>query len=182
VDIRLVAASNQNLEKEVADGNFREDLFYRIRVVSIYIPPLRERTQDIPQLISHFLGQALRDNPVGEKRLSPGALDHLMKHRWKGNVRELRHVIESLVLLADGETIGVPDLPPQIVGAGTVGGGSAVPIIPDDGFQLEEYLARHERNILRSALHKAGGVKASAAKLLGVNKDRMKYLCRKHAL
>ena len=182
VDIRLVAATNQNLEKEVADGTFREDLYYRVRVVSLVLPPLRDRKEDIPPLVSHYLGRAIRDNNMPERRLSPDALDRLINHRWKGNVRELRHVIESLVLLSDDETIGVHDLPPQIAGGVAAGSGDGVPEIPDDGFRLEEYLARHERNILQSALKKASGVKTHAARFLGVNKDRMKYLCRKHEL
>ncbi len=105
-----------------------------------------------------------------------------MGFRWKGNVRELRHVMESLALLADGETIGVADLPPQISGAGAGEVAADTPEIPDEGFRLEEHMARHEEGILKAALKKAGAVKTRAAKLLGVNKDRMKYLCRKYDL
>jgi two-component system response regulator PilR (NtrC family) len=182
VDIRLVVATNKDLEKEVAEGRFREDLYYRVRVVSLYLPPLRERREDIPALLAHYLERAAADNGVPQKRMSPTALDRLVQHGWKGNVRELRHVIESLVLLSEGDTIEASDLPPQIVGASLGAGFDGLPDLPDQGFALEEHLARHERDILRAALRKADGVKTRAAKVLGVNKDRMKYLCRKYDL
>jgi DNA-binding NtrC family response regulator len=181
-DIRLIAATNQNLEEDVASGKFREDLYYRVRVIPITLPPLRERPEDIPELISTFLAQAVETNRLPPRRLSPEALDRLMGFRWKGNVRELRHVMESLALLADDETIGLGDLPPQISGSGLGEGAGDLPVIPDEGFRLEEYMARHEEAILTAALRKAGSVKTQAAKLLGVNKDRMKYLCRKYNL
>ncbi|MFQ5693367.1 MAG: sigma-54 interaction domain-containing protein, partial [Nitrospinota bacterium] len=183
VNIRLVAATNQDLEKDVAEGRFREDLYYRIRVVSLFLPPLRERKEDIKALVPHFLELSARENPASaRKRLSAEAMDRLVNYRWRGNVRELRHVIESLVLLTEGDVIGVNDLPPQIVGAGTAENTAGLPEIPKEGFRLEEYLARHERGILREALRQEDGVKTRAARRLGVNKDRMKYLCRKHEL
>ncbi len=182
VDIRLITATNQNLEEEVAAGNFREDLYYRVRVVPIMLPALRERSEDIPILISRFLTEAVKTNKLGSRRLSPDALGKLKKFRWKGNVRELRHVIESLALLADDETIGVADLPPQISGAGLSNGSMRLPEIPDEGFKLEAHMAGHEEAILRAALKKGDSVKTKAARLLGVNKDRMKYLSRKYNL
>ena len=182
VDIRLVAATNQDLESLVTRGEFREDLYYRVRVVALNLPPLRERREDIPAFVSHYLQSASSENGMVRKRMSPHALDELVQHRWKGNVRELRHVIESLVLLSDGDTIERSDLPPQIVGAGASGGLDALPAIPDEGFRLEEHLLRRERNLVKAALRKSDGVKTRAARLLGINKDRMKYLCRKHEL
>ncbi|MEE8386276.1 MAG: sigma-54 dependent transcriptional regulator [Dehalococcoidia bacterium] len=181
-DIRLIAATNQDLEEQVAAGTFREDLYYRVRVIPLTLPPLRERREDIPQLISRFLSQAVENNRLPDRRLSPEALERLVGFRWKGNVRELRHVMESLALLADGETIGVADLPPQISGGGASEVATDMPEIPDEGFRLEEHMARHEEGILKVALKQAGAVKTRAAKLLGVNKDRMKYLCRKYDL
>jgi two-component system response regulator PilR (NtrC family) len=182
VDLRVVAATNQDLDRDTSEGKFREDLLYRIRVVSLVLPPLRDRREDIPALVAHYLALAVRDHDGRGRRLSPAALEALIAHRWKGNVRELRHVIESLVLLADGETIEVADLPPQIVSALPGSGRDGGLAIPEEGFRLEEYLARHERDLLRGALQKAAGVKTQAARLLGVNKDRMRYLCRKHDL
>jgi two-component system, NtrC family, response regulator PilR len=182
VDVRLIAATNQDLEKDVSEGKFREDLFYRIRVVPLRLPPLRERPEDIPVLVSTFLKLAVQENRIAEKRLAPEALEHLQTFRWRGNVRELRHVIESLVLLSDGDTIGVPDLPPQIVGAGSTDGSMGLPELLADGFRLEEHLARQEKALLQAALRRSGAVKTRAARLLGINKDRMKYLCKKHNL
>jgi DNA-binding NtrC family response regulator len=181
VDLRLVAATNQDLDRQVEAGRFREDLLYRVRVVGLELPPLRERPEDIPPLVAHYLALALREHRSPAKALTPAALEALIAYRWRGNVRELRHVIESLVLLSDSERIDAHDLPPQIVGAATVPG-DGVATLPEAGFRLEEHLARHERDLLRAALQRAGGVKTQAARLLGVNKDRMKYLCRKHDL
>jgi len=105
VDVRVIAATNKDLVAEMAEGNFREDLFYRLNVITIEVPPLRERRDDIPDLIDHFLALFCQENGVPEKRLARGAYSVLVKHAWPGNVRQLRNVIERLVVLSDGATI-----------------------------------------------------------------------------
>ena len=181
VDIRLVTATNQDLEKEVSEGRFRQDLYYRLNVVAIELPPLRERTDDIPLLTEHFLDRFCRENGMHRKHLSQDALECLMAHEWKGNVRELEHMIESLVLLSEGGTITARDLP-RGLRERTPSGSLAAVALPDAGIMLEKHVAEFERNLLANALQKSSGRKKDAAQLLGLNKDQMKYLCRKYNL
>ncbi|MBW1979874.1 MAG: sigma 54-interacting transcriptional regulator [Deltaproteobacteria bacterium] len=115
VDVRILAASNRNLEEEVMSGRFREDLFYRLKVVHIKVPPLRERRDDIPLLVQHFLKKTAREHGVNRKRLSQEALRHLYNYKWAGNVRELENVIERAVILSDSEVINPEDLPEEIL-------------------------------------------------------------------
>src|SRR5262245_7815291 len=114
VDFRLVAATNRDLEKEVAEGRFREDLYYRLKVVTLRIPPLRERPGDLQQLADHFLGLFSQEHGKPVKRLSTEALEMMAHYSWPGNVRELRNVIESVVIFHPGEEIGVADLPAEL--------------------------------------------------------------------
>ncbi|MFQ5701092.1 MAG: sigma-54-dependent transcriptional regulator [Acidobacteriota bacterium] len=181
VDIRLITATNQNIEKDVQEGRFREDLYYRLNVVALSLPALRERIEDIPLLAEHFLKRFCDENNVRRKRFSPDALDALMTHEWKGNVRELEHAIESLVLLTEGETITAGDLPPRTRHQAPPSTLPAVSL-PDGGIHLEKRLADFERALLVHALEKAEGKKKGAAELLGLNRDQMKYLCRKYNL
>src|SRR5436305_5388093 len=116
VDVRVVAATNKNLEKEVKDGKFREDLFYRLNVIPIDIPPLRERTEDIPLLITHFLNKYARPNEP-PKKMSPEAMERLLAYKWPGNVRELENAIERSSVTSVGDTIGLDKLPPRVLGA-----------------------------------------------------------------
>ena len=115
IDVRIVAATHRDLRARVATGAFREDLLYRLEVVTIELPPLRHRTEDLPALIAHFLARAREKHPRSPvERLSAEALDRMLAHAWPGNVRELEHVVERVVLLGRGEEAGVPDLPPQV--------------------------------------------------------------------
>jgi len=114
VDVRIIAATNKNLKEEMAKGNFREDLYYRLNVVPIYIPPLRDRPEDIPPLVDHFLAIFCRQNKKPIKKLSDEAMEVFTRYRWPGNVRELRNLIERLVILSDSQVIGVDDLPDEL--------------------------------------------------------------------
>jgi transcriptional regulator with GAF, ATPase, and Fis domain len=175
VDFRLISATNEDLEARIAGGAFREDLFYRINAVPIRIPPLRERTDDISLLAEHFLVKFGRRHGRPERRLSPAVLERLRAHPWKGNVRELEHVIENLVLFSDGGVIGEEDLPRVLRG------GTAAPVPPGpDSFARA--VEGYERKLLTDAIAEAGGVKAKAARRLGLDANQIKYLCRKYGI
>ena len=136
VDVRVIAATNKNLEEEIEKGHFREDLYFRLAVIPIYVPPLRERPDDIPQLVRHFMEYFSRDNNLRPKRITPAAIETLQRHRWKGNIRELRNTVERLIIMTSGDSIDVPDLPEVVrspsasaafaaAGAGSGAGGAA---------------------------------------------------------
>ncbi|MEO8190034.1 MAG: sigma-54 dependent transcriptional regulator [Acidobacteriota bacterium] len=175
VDFRLVTATNEDLEARVASGAFREDLFYRINTVPIRIPPLRDRGSDLRLLSEHFLGRFSAKHGRGQKTLSASALEKLQRHPWKGNVRELEHVIEMLVLFSGSDAIEEDDLPrvfrsdPARAGAGPT-------------LRFSDAVRDHERRLLADAIERAGGVKAEAARQLGLDANQIKYLCRKHGL
>ncbi len=183
VDFRLLTATNEDLEERVRQGQLREDLYYRIHVVPLFVPPLRERVDDIPLLIDYFIKVYCAANRISSKRVSDDALQILRRYRWPGNVRELENVVQRLVLMTDDELISAKHVPRDIV---QVAGGDARSSrqfrIPSQGIKLEEELAGFERRWLETALATADGVKAKAAQLLGLNKDKMKYLCRKYDL
>jgi two-component system nitrogen regulation response regulator NtrX len=111
VDVRVIAATNKNLEEEIERGHFREDLYFRLAVIPIHVPPLRDRPEDIPVLVRHFMDHFCRENNVRPRRITQAALDALQRYRWKGNIRELRNTVERVIIMAAGETIDVADLP-----------------------------------------------------------------------
>ncbi len=176
VDFRLISASNENLEARVADGTFREDLFYRIHTIPLSIPPLRERPGDIPLLTGHFLRRFGERHGRGVRTLSEEAMRRLEAHPWRGNVRELQHVIEMLVLFSDDDVISEADLPRALRESPRT---AAVPPA-SRGFAaaVEDY----ERTLLSDAITAAGGVKAEAARRLGLDANQIKYLSRKFGL
>lgn len=174
VDFRLISATNENLDARVADGTFREDLFYRISTIPIRIPPLRERPEDIPPLVEHFLVKYSARHRKPERPLGPGVLDRLRGHPWRGNVRELEHVVEMLVLFCEADAIGEEDLPRVLRAPSSGGASSRLPFAK----AVEEF----ERKLLSDAIEQAGGVKAEAARRLGLDANQIKYLCRKYAL
>ncbi len=189
VDIRLISATNENLEDALATGRFREDLYYRINVVPINLPPLRDRREDIPLLIEHFTRRFSEEHGVKQKRLDAEAFHYLMDYQWKGNVRELENLIQRLVLMTDADTIMASQLPPNILNQEPAFRASAesqadrsIPTFPEAGLNLDGEVARYEYDLVRAALARAGGVKIKAAELLGLNKDRMKYICKKYNL
>ena len=176
VDFRLVSATNENLEERVAAGTFREDLFYRINAVVVRIPPLRERLDDLPRLARHFLSSLAARHGKGTKRLSDAVLERLRAHPWRGNVRELRHAVETLVLFSDGEEIGEEDLPRALrSGPETVRTAET----PKD---FASAVADYEKKLLSDAIAASRGVKAEAARRLGLDANQIKYLCRKYGL
>jgi len=176
VDFRLISATNEDLEACVAAGTFREDLFYRINTIPIRIPPLRERADDILLLADHFLEKFSTRHKKPRRKLSEGVLNRLRAHPWKGNVRELEHVIEMLVLFSDGETIGEDDLPRVLRRATT-----EVPK-PQGPLSFAKAVEEFERKLLADAIAEAGGIKAEAARRLGLDGNQIKYLCRKYRL
>jgi len=111
VDVRVIAATNKNLEEEIEKGSFREDLYFRLAVIPIFVPALRERPDDVPLLIRHYMDYFSRENNVRPKRISPAAMEALQRYRWKGNIRELRNTVERLNIMTSGDTIDVADLP-----------------------------------------------------------------------
>src|SRR6195256_1270247 len=111
VDVRVIAATNKNLEEEIEKGHFREDLYFRPAVIPVHVPPLRERSEDIPPLVRHYMEYFARENNVRPKRITPAALDVMQRHRWKGNIRELRNTVERLIIMTSGDAIDVADLP-----------------------------------------------------------------------
>ncbi|HEV2386661.1 MAG TPA: sigma-54 dependent transcriptional regulator [Candidatus Acidoferrales bacterium] len=181
VDFRLVSATNENLEEAVRRGHFREDLYYRIHVLPLFVPPLRERVEDIPLLLDYFLRLYCTANRLATMKISHEAMRALKQYPWPGNVREMENLVQRLVLMAEHEEIGAGDLPSEVFAAGDASGRSPAPL-PAAGFRLDEEVAAYERRLVETALAQAHGVKAQAARLLGVDDNRIKYLCRKHRL
>lgn len=174
VDFRLISATNEDLEDRVRRGTFREDLFYRVNAIPIRIPPLRERGEDLDLLAEHF-GEKLairHRKPV--RRLSPAVHERLRAHPWKGNVRELEHVIEMLVLFAEGSEIAEEDLPRALRDASAK--------VPGPAGTFGDAVAAYERKLLSETIAEEGGVKARAARRLGLDGNQIKYLCRKYGL
>ena len=170
VDVRFIAATNSDLTKMVADGTFREDLYYRLNVIPIELPSLRERREDIPLLVAHFFKKFSPDTPM---RTSQGAMRALMDYAWPGNVRQLENAIERAVALAVGRTeIEVGDLPVEVGAAEPV----ATPVsvdFPSDGLDLREILLSIERDMIRQALERTGGNRNKAAELLHIKRTTL---------
>ncbi len=175
VDVRVVAATNRDLQQLIADGGFREDLYYRLNVVPITLPPLRQRTEDIPRLVAHFLEKVHAAN----KRITPEAMQLLVSYQWPGNVRELENTIERIAILAHGDDIGVADLPAE-VREGTVfcAAGQRTMALPDTGLDLEEL----ELDLVQQALERAGGSVPKAAKLVGLTTKTLEARMTKYGL
>lgn len=174
VDFRLISATNEDLEEGVRRGNFREDLFYRINTIPIRIPPLRERGNDVVLLAGHFLEKFAARHRKPTRRLSPGVVERLRSHPWRGNVRELEHVVEMLVLFAEGDEISEQDLPRAFREAPATAGNASV--------AFAQAVADFERRLLAETIAEEGGVKARAARRLGLDGNQIKYLCRKYGL
>ena len=172
VDVRVVAATNRELEEEVARSAFRADLFYRLNVIEIRIPPLRQRREDIPLLIEHFLKKFAREQDQKIDGLTPAAMKRLEEYDYPGNVRELENIIERAVALTSGPMIDVDDLPSLRTRQPNVGPTTEV---PDEGLDLDRVLSDFERGIVQKALEKTGGVRKKAATLLGISFRSMRY-------
>jgi DNA-binding NtrC family response regulator len=176
VDAQVLTATNRNLEKAVASGDFREDLFYRLNVIPIRLPPLCERPEDITPLSMHFVESLCREMALPARALSAEVLEVLEAYTWPGNARELRNVLERLLLLHDDATIRVAHLPREIrhAGEGTERGF----VLPAEGVELGEL----ERQLIVQALERARGNKSMAARLLGISRDTLRYRLEKHGL
>jgi DNA-binding NtrC family response regulator len=180
IDFRLICATNEPLEEMARNGKFREDLYYRIHVVPIQLPPLRERAGDIALLTDYFLRVHLTANGLEQKRLTPDALAALEEHSWPGNVRELENLIQRLVIMVQGPTIGLEHLPQQLL-AQSVTAHDAL-LLPEAGVRFDDEIRELEIALLEAALRRSAGSKAAAARLLHLDSQRMKYLCRKYSL
>jgi two-component system response regulator AtoC len=178
VDVRIIAATHQNLDAMVAEGKFRQDLFYRLQGVRLRLPPLRERIDDLPLLISHLLERAAQRLWRTPATVSPEALRCLWTYQWPGNVRELQHVLEAAMVLSDG-LIMPEHLPPAIQHAGTPSPQAVGPLTALAGGSLDDVLAEGERRMIMDALQKAGGVQARAAKILGISERSLWYRVKK---
>jgi DNA-binding NtrC family response regulator len=179
VDVRIIAATNRDLPAEVRAGRFREDLFFRLNVLPLQLPLLRERPEDIPLLAEHFLRRFAAETGRPVRHIAPAALDCLIAYRWPGNVRELEHAIERAVLLSQGETLEVRDLPPAVQG----GGGQGVEEAP---LRLRDAVARLnvdlERGLIRRALARTGGNRTEAASLLGISRRALLYKLKDYGI
>jgi two-component system response regulator PilR (NtrC family) len=176
VDVRVISATNRDLSEVIAAGGFREDLFYRLNVVPVHLPPLRERTEDIPLFLEHFLQKLSPD----KKEFSPECLRLLMKYPWKGNVRELENMVERIVLLADRNMIMPDDLPEEVFTA--VQPATALPDVGNDGVDLEKIVEEIEKDYLSKALTKANGNKTDAAKLLNLSFRSFRHRLHKYGM
>jgi two-component system response regulator PilR (NtrC family) len=176
VDVRVISATNKDIKEEIASGRFREDLYYRLNVVPIQIPPLRERKEDIPLLIDHFL----RKTSNNAKRITPEAMKLLMDYSWKGNVRELENIIERTALLTDKEDITPAELPSEIYGHPDEM--KYVLKLPEGGIDVDKFIGEIEKRYLLQALEKANGVKTEAAKLLNLSFRSFRHRLQKYGI
>ncbi|HZP47944.1 MAG TPA: sigma-54 dependent transcriptional regulator [Vicinamibacterales bacterium] len=159
VDVRVIAATNKNLEEEIEKGRFREDLYFRLAVIPILVPPLRERQDDIPLLVRHYMDYFSRENNVRPKRITQAAIEALQRYRWKGNIRELRNTVERLIIMTGGETIDVPDLPEIVRSPAAAGPAAAKPLGDADAARagtLREFKDNAERAFLVAKLRENG--------------------------
>jgi two-component system nitrogen regulation response regulator NtrX len=159
VDVRVIAATNKNLEEEIEKGTFREDLYFRLAVIPIYVPPLRERPDDIPPLVRHYMDYFSRENNTRPKKITAAALEALQRYRWKGNIRELRNTVERLIIMTAGDAIDLPDLPGAVRSPGA--GGPSGPKLSSDGEAgkagtLREFKDSSERAYLVAKLRENG--------------------------
>ena len=183
-DIRIIAATNRDLSKMVAEGAFREDLFYRINVIPVRLPALRERPEDIPLLADHFVGRFAGQMGKPITGISGAAMECLKAYAWPGNIRELENAIERAVALERTPSILIESLPEQIRGAttGQVAAQAAPEAFPDEGFDLEQHVKHIEREYIAEALRRSGGVKVKAADLLGMSFRSFRYYMKKYDL
>jgi Nif-specific regulatory protein len=173
VDVRLVAATNRDMEAAVRNGTFRLDLYHRLSVVNVFLPPLRERPDDIGLLAQHFLAELCREHGR-DLEFSPAALDLLVLQRWPGNVRELRNAVERAVISAAGPLVGAGDL--------DLGEGDPLAAANEDVFPASEGAPPDERGRVRAALERSGFVQAKAARLLGMTVRQLAYRVRKYGI
>jgi two-component system response regulator PilR (NtrC family) len=176
VDVRVISATNKDVKEEISSGRFREDLYYRLNVVPIQMPPLRERKEDIPLLVEHFL-RKISDQP---RKVTPEAMRIFMGFPWKGNVRELENIIERIALLTEKEEITPADLPNEILGYTT--DTKEIPELTEAGIDVDAIIGDVEKKYLLKALEKSGGVKKDAAKLLNLSFRSFRHRLSKYKI
>ncbi len=189
IDVRVIAATNRDLDKAVSENLFREDLYYRLNVIPIRVPPLRERREDIPLLANHFLKKYASAAGRSILRVNPRSLDSLCGYEWPGNVRQLENTVERAVALETTEELHV-ELPaerPKARAAAAAAGASGLPEVGSeltlpDGFGMENYVAGIERSLLQNALNQSGGVQTKAADVLGISYRSFRHLMKKYGL
>jgi len=183
-DVRIVAATNRNLAEEVEKGNFREDLFYRLNVIELQLPPLRERLDDVDLLVTHFYDKSMemagRDDLEG---IEVEALEALKEHDWPGNIRELENVVQRAVLLSPGPTITREDIPAQLRrGPSKSDGDGPMAVLPDEGVNLRQVIEEYESQLVKQALERTKWNKNQAAKLLGMNRTTLVEMVKRKKL
>ena len=177
IDVRIIAATNQNLEKKIKEGIFREDLFYRLNIISVHIPPLRERKEDIMSLIEFFIDKYSKENNKPKFEISKEAADYLLKYNYPGNVRELENIIERAVVLARGSVITINDLPMNVKGLKT-----EEKITDAEPKSLTEQVESLEKRLIYDALANSGGNQTKAGKLLGITERNLRYKIKKYGI
>ncbi|MFM8330572.1 MAG: sigma-54 interaction domain-containing protein [Candidatus Methylumidiphilus sp.] len=178
VDVRVIAAANSNLDKRIAAGEFRKDLFYRLNVVPLHIPPLRERSGDVQLLLTHFMRHFANEHKLPSPTVSKSALQRLQDHAWPGNVRELRNVCERLSILLAGRAIEESNLPREILNPPAASPKDNSFALPEGGIELEKV----ELDLIQQALARTNGNRSRSARLLGISRDTLLYRMHKHNL
>ncbi len=181
VNVRVIVATHRSLAERVREGLFREDLYYRLAVVPIEIPPLRDRSEDVPELVTSLIEQVSRELKVPPKPISPDALEKLRKYRFPGNVRELRNLVERACILASGDEITAHDLVLSSDQLSDSQGHRKVPALPPD-MSLSDHLDSIEAELIRTALSESNGIQAEAARRLGISRSDIAYKIKKHAI
>jgi transcriptional regulator with PAS, ATPase and Fis domain len=185
LDVRIVSATNKDLDKQVEDGKFREDLYYRLNVIPITLPPLRERTSDIPLLVEHFVEYFNESKNRKVKGISSKAMDLLMNYHWPGNVRELRNVIEMLVVIKAEGIIQENELPQKIRGNNSCEQEVQFknePVLPEEGIDLTTAVTEYEKRLILESLNRTGWIKQHAAKLLNLNRTTLVEKIKRYQL
>jgi len=175
LDVRVIAATNKPLDRLIADGSFREDLYYRLSVIPVQVPPLRDRREDVPLLAAHFLRKYAPAAGRSIVRLAPDSLQALSAYDWPGNVRQLENAIERAVALETSEELRV-EIPTEVARA------AVAPSVPPEGIDLERYVATVERSLIESALRQSGGVQVRAAELLRLSYRSFRHLVKKYGI
>jgi two-component system nitrogen regulation response regulator NtrX len=182
VDVRVIAATNKNLEEEIEKGHFREDLYFRLAVIPIYVPPLRERPDDIPLLVRHYMDYFSRENNTRPKRVTQSAMEALQRFRWKGNIRELRNTVERMIIMTGGDTIDLPDLPDSVrspAASGSGGTSAAAKASSGGGANqteagtLREFKENAERAFLVGKLRENGWNISKTAEVIGTPRSNL---------
>jgi transcriptional regulator with PAS, ATPase and Fis domain len=178
VDVRIIAATNVDLRRLMEEGKFREDLFYRLHVINVQLPPLRDRKDDIPLLIQHFLEKYGEENKKAGLEITPEAVEMMMAYDWPGNVRELENVIERAVVLSSGRRIGSDMVPEHIGRASTF----QMPrfVVPPEGISFKDVITDFEKKLIQSTLEAAGGVQKRAAELLHIKPTTLNEMIKRY--